>query len=102
MSSIEGQDLQIISYRMDLEKRLAERLIRARCPTSLEAIRTLVYEEQPDGTLPSFLTNMLSVLRVGDDEIDSVLPLIQDLWNYYPHASLGDRCPADLFGAQRQ
>lgn len=96
MSLSQGQDLEIIGKRMDVEKRVAERIIRARCVMNLDEIRTLVYEERPDGSFPSFVTHMLAVLNATDDDIDSMLPLIQDLWNYYPHARLGDRCPADL------
>lgn len=84
---------------MQVEKRVAERLIRAGCATNLEEIRTLVYDEQPDGTFRSFVAHMLTVLKATDEDTEAMLPLVRDLWNFYPHAQLGDRCPAEFLNA---
>jgi hypothetical protein len=35
----------------------------------------------------------------GEDELESLTPVIQDAWNYCPHRALPDRCPAEIMAA---
>jgi len=51
-----------------------------------------------DGTThPSeCFADLIELFRAGEGDLDSVLPVIQDAWNYFPHRSLDGLCPAEV------
>ena len=42
------------------------------------------------------LADLLMLFNAGEDDLDHLLSVVQESWNYFPHRSLGGRCPAEV------
>jgi len=59
-------------------------------------IKRLILEEDPLGHPSKYFSDMIALFNADASELDLLLPVIQDVWNYLPHRSLGGRCPAEV------
>jgi hypothetical protein len=87
----------IETYRMLTEERLLHLLQGAKSHKTLDDVSNLIFEgEATDFRL--YLTAMLATFNCTDlDDLDeTVLQVIQDAWNYFPHRCLNGRCPAEI------
>jgi hypothetical protein len=84
----------IIQYREMISGRITFLLERFGREATVEDIKQLVFEH--DGvTHPSeCFADLLMLFNVGEDDLDHLLPVVQEAWNYFPHRSLGGSCPA--------
>jgi hypothetical protein len=87
---------RIVEYRKVLSARILYLLVSFDSEATVEEIKRLILEH--DGTThPSeCFADLIDLFRAGKDDLDSLLPVIQDAWNYFPHRSLGGRCPAEV------
>jgi len=94
---------QILERRKEIELELVDmlketdptppRLRRAGSNFTIENIKEIIYNEEDND-------DMMKVVamfdRGGDaNEIENVLELVTDAWNYFPHKVLGDISPAE-------
>ena len=84
----------IAAYRTLTEERLSALLIRAGRPTTLDAIKIIIFDEG-HAKLSAYITKMLDLFKSSDIDIDTILPVLQDAWNYLPHRSLDGKSPAE-------
>jgi hypothetical protein len=61
-------------------------------------ISNLVFEYQPR-SFETYVAQLFSLFDSLPNRIDpdTLLPVVQDAWNYFPHRSLDGQCPAELF-----
>jgi hypothetical protein len=61
-------------------------------------VTNLVLNYHPK-TFENFLTQLFALFDSlsNPTDTDTLLPIIQDAWNYFPHRGLDGRCPAKLF-----
>jgi hypothetical protein len=87
---------RIVEYRTRLSARILYLLVSFDSEATVDDIKQLILEH--DGTThPSeCFADMIPLFRASKDDLDSLLPVIQDAWNYFPHRSLGGRCPAEV------
>ena len=87
---------RMVEYRTLLSARILYFLVAFESEATVEDIKQLIFEH--DGTThPSELfVDLIELFRAEEAEVDSLLPVIQDAWNYFPHRSLGGRCPAEV------
>lgn len=87
---------RIDEYRTLLAARILYFLVAFESEATVEDIKQLIFEH--DGTKhPSeSFVDLIGLFRAEEAEVDSLLPVIQDAWNYFPHRSLGGRCPAEV------
>ncbi len=87
---------RIVEYRELISARVLYLLTSFESEATLDDIKQLIFEH--DGTThPSeCFVDLAILLNAGQDDLEPVLPLIQDAWNYFPHRSLGGRCPAEV------
>ncbi len=97
------QDLvSIITKRVEAEARLAGLLRRTKACTTLDDIKTMIFEERGEKAFNAYLRDLWSLMQTADsqDIDDDALQILEDAWNYFPHHRLGGRCPADLMAEQ--
>ena len=84
-------------YRKVVESRLENLLQAAPSPQSLDKVLLLIFESEHTD-FRSYLSGMAVALNCGwiGDLDDAAMEVMQDAWNYFPHRSLGGRCPAEL------
>jgi hypothetical protein len=87
---------RIAEYRTLLSARILYHLVGFESEATVEDIRQLIFEH--DGTThPSeCFVDLVDLFRAEEADVDSLLPVIQDAWNYSPHRSLDGRCPAEV------
>ena len=87
---------RIVEYRTLISARILYLLISFDSEATVEDMKQLIFEH--DGrTHPSeFFVGLIELFRADEADVDSLLPVIQDAWNYFPHRSLGGRCPAEV------
>jgi hypothetical protein len=59
-------------------------------------IKRLIFEHDGRANPSECFADMTELFRADEDDLDSLPPVIQDAWNYFPHRSLGGRCPAEV------
>jgi len=88
---------QLDSHRILTELRLSELLLRSKSGVTLDNVQSLIFDESDKFAV--YLPRLLAFFDSADNgiNIDTLLPVIQDAWNYFPHRSLDGRSPAEVF-----
>ena len=89
---IESQQ-QIFDRRKEIEQELMDMLEETESDFTLDHIRDVIYEEEDSD-------DMMKVVAMFDNgggatELENVLELVSDAWNYFPHKLLGGISPAE-------
>ncbi len=84
---------QIWQRRKEIEEELLEMLEETGSEFELEDIKKIIYNE--DGQ--DCLTDVIAMFDRGGDasELENILELVSDAWNYFPHKTLGGLSPAE-------
>lgn len=83
---------QIFKTRREIEKELQNLLKEVDSDYTLEDIKEIIYNEEDQDDLVQ-VVSMFDCREV--EEMESVLDVINDAWNYFPHQSLGGLCPME-------
>lgn len=85
---------QILRRREKIEKELLEMLSETKSDFGLEDIKDIIYNE--DGQ--DCLTDIIAMFDRGQEasELENILELVNDGWNYFPHKTLGGLSPAEM------
>lgn len=84
---------QILKRRMEIEKELLELLKKTESDFGLDDIKEIIYNEDGQDSL----TNVIAMFDNGLDvtELENVLELVNDAWNYFPHKLLDGLSPIE-------
>lgn len=84
---------QILERRREIEQELLELLEENKSEFTVDDIKEIIYNE--DGQ--DDLTKVLAMFDTGQSatELENVLDLINDAWNYFPHKIIDGLSPAD-------
>lgn len=84
---------QIIKRRKEIEGELLEMLSETESDFTLDHIREAIYNEEENGDM----MKVVAMFDRGGDatELENVLELVTDAWNYFPHKLLGGLSPAE-------
>jgi len=86
--------LEIQKKREEIKQEFVRRLEQANSDHDFEDIMDIIYEE--DGQ--DDLTKIISLFDNGDiSELENVLELATDAWNYFPHKILDGKAPVERF-----
>ncbi len=81
--------------KFEIEQELKAELNKIESDFTLDNIKEIIYhEEDQDDLMKAF-----SVFDQGQDfsELQNLLELVNDAWNYFPHKKLNNKCPAEKF-----
>ncbi len=84
---------QILQKRKEIELEICELLQRAKSDFSVDDVKRVIYNEQDQDDL----TEAIAMFDTGEipDELENILELTNDAWNYFPHKLLGGLSPAE-------
>ncbi len=84
---------QILERRKEVEKELLEMLKQTKSDFGLDDIKKIVYNEDGQDSL----TDIIAMFDTGQGaaELQNVLELVNDAWNYFPHKIIGGLSPAE-------
>lgn len=84
---------QILKRRGEIEKELLEMLKETKSDFGLEDIKKIIYNEDGQDSL----TDIIAMFDTGQGaaELQNVLELVNDAWNYFPHKVIGGLSPAE-------
>ncbi len=85
--------------RKEIEGELESKLKEVESDFDLEYIKQIIYEE--DGT--DDLTDVIMLFDTGQgaSELQNVLEIVNDAWNYFPHKILDGLSPAEKLSEYR-
>lgn len=65
---------------------------------SVETIKGWVYEEngKPFEAIRKFQEKFFEYFDETEADINEVLQVVMDAWNYFPHKTLGDKSPSQM------
>lgn len=96
---------QILQRRKEIEKELLAMLKEISSDFSLENIKDIIYNEDGQDSLTDVIAmfDNLSEARIsssaynglGVTELENVLELVNDAWNFFPHKILGGLSPEE-------
>lgn len=83
---------EIIKKRNEIKKELEKLLKEHKSPFTLQHILDIIYHEEETD-------DMMKIVRIFDDgdsiELENILELAADAWNYFPHKILGGKAPVE-------
>jgi hypothetical protein len=91
---------QIIKHRQEIELELTDLLKQTGSNFSLDDIRRVVYEEEDQNDLAKIIPMFDS--GQGGVELNNIMEVVMDAWNYFPHKTLGGISPAEKSLQYRQ
>jgi len=88
----------ILNKRKEIEQEIVEMLAKTKSDFSLEDVRDAIYCEEDNDDM---MKAMAMFDRGGNaSELDNILELVTDAWNYFPHKSLKNRSPIEMIYEQ--
>ena len=84
---------QIIERRKEIEQDILDMLKEVGSDFKMQDVLAVIYnEEETDDMMKA-----VSMFDTGSDasELENVLELVSEAWNYFPHKTLGGLSPAD-------
>ncbi len=93
MKEIESKQ-QILERRKEIEQELVEMLKETESDFTLDHIREAIYNEEDNDDM----MKVVAMFDRGGDatELENVLELVTDAWNYFPHKALSGISPAEV------
>lgn len=91
---MEQESLQdILSRRKEIEQELVEMLEMIESKFTLQHVKDAIFHEEESDDM----MKIVAMFDRGGDasELDNVLELVSDAWNYFPHKALGGLSPAE-------
>ncbi|MDO8570934.1 MAG: hypothetical protein Q7R97_05100 [Candidatus Daviesbacteria bacterium] len=85
--------LQILQRRKEIEQELVDLLKETGSDFSLEDIKEIIYNEDGQDSLTDIIAMFDNGL--GLVELENVLEIVNDAWNYFPHKILGGLSPIE-------
>ena len=84
---------QIIERQKEIEQELADMLKETGSDFTLDRIRDAIFHEEETDDM----TKVVAMFDCGEDttELENVLELVSNAWNYFPHKILNGLSPAD-------
>lgn len=91
---------QILERRKEIEHGLVEMLKEAKSDFTLDHIKDAIYNEEDNDDM----MKVVAMFDRGGDasDIENVLELVTDAWNYFPHKILGGISPAEMILKHQQ
>ncbi|MDD5071786.1 MAG: hypothetical protein PHQ42_03565 [Patescibacteria group bacterium] len=90
----------IIKKRAEIENQLNELINSMDLSVSFDEIKEMIYNEQDQGVLHEIVSKFDQ--GRGIDELNKILEVVNDAWNYFPHKCLNGLSPAEkILGSQR-
>lgn len=85
---------QINARRKEIETDLLNMLQKTKSEFDLEDIKEKIYREAG----PDSLTDIIAMFDAGQGaaELQNVLDLVNDAWNYFPHQAIGGLAPVEV------
>lgn len=90
---------EIIAERKEIENELVGFLKKTGSDFNLDDIKeTIYYEEGADD-----MTDIIAMFDTGQGaiELQNIIEIITDAWNYFPHKTLGGKCPHQMIEEYR-
>jgi len=83
----------ILERRKEIEQELLDMLKETESDFSLQHVQDAIYNEEEEDDM----MNIVAMFDRGGDasELDNILELVTDAWNYFPHKVLGGISPAE-------
>lgn len=85
---------QILERRKEIEQDLMDMLKETESDFTLDHIRDVIFHEDDNDDM----MKVVAMFDRGGDasELNNVLELVTDAWNYFPHKILGGISPAEM------
>lgn len=90
----------IIQKRGDIEKQLNDMIISLGLSVSFGEIKEMIYNEQDQSALHEIVGKFDNSQDI--DELNKILAIVNEAWNYFPHKVLGGLSPAEKILESRQ
>ena len=91
---------QILERRKEIEQELLDMLKETESDFTLDHIKDAIYNEDDSDDM----MKVVAMFDRGGDasELENVLELVTDAWNYFPHKALGGISPAEMILKHQQ
>ena len=88
-----AQGRQILERRQEIEQELEAMLAETGSDFTLAHIKDVIFHEEDSDDM----MQVVAMFDRGGDasELDNILELVSDAWNYFPHEVLGGISPAE-------
>ncbi len=85
--------LQILQRRKEIEQELVDMLKDSESDFSLDDVKDIIYNEDGQDSLTDIIAMFDNGLGLA--ELENVLELVNEAWNYFPHKTLNGLSPEE-------
>lgn len=84
---------QILTRRKEIEKELVDMLKETKSDFTLQHVKDTIFHEEDNDDM----MKVVAMFDRGGDasELDNILELVTDAWNYFPHEALNGLSPQE-------
>lgn len=87
---------EIVEYRALLSERIAALLEKHQNPNTVDDIAAFIFHADHDKHASEYLVDLIRMFNVPEAQLDMIIALVQDAWNYFPHQALNGKSPAEV------
>jgi len=84
---------EILKKRKEIEKEISQMLKEINSPFNVEHIKDIIYHGEDSDDLMKIVS--MFDRGGGAEELNKILEIVNDAWNYFPHKSLNGLCPME-------
>jgi len=81
--------------RKEIEDEIIDLLKQAKSHFKLDDVKDVIYEEDGTDSMQDIVA-MFDTGEKGGPELSTILEVITDAWNHFPHRSLGGKAPVEM------
>lgn len=96
MAELPSAHDRIRAYQANVVQRLEYQLIRFRAKATVEDIQRFIYERDEQRPVSEYIGELMDIFNASDANLDDVISVVQDAWNYLPHRVHGGLSPAEV------
>ena len=87
---------QIAEHRQIVTARMSALLRRNKSDVTVDEMAAVIFEAEHERPAGEQLADFIRMFKAPDAQIDTVIALVQEAWNYFPHRTLDGLCPAEV------
>jgi hypothetical protein len=87
---------EIVEYRALLSERISALLEKNKSSKTVDDVASFIFHADHEQNASERLVDLIRIFNVPEAQLDMIIGLVQDAWNYFPHRALDGRSPAEV------
>lgn len=87
---------EIAEYKARLSERISALLEENKSSKTVDDIASIIFHADHARHASEYLVDLIRMFNIPEAQLDMIIPLVEDAWNYFPHQALNGQSPAQV------